>query len=290
MIQTRQPVSSHDVGRHYDDLDVFYRELWGDNLHHGLWITGKESVGQATQQMTQRVIEYTEPDKDAEVCDVGCGYGAMAHLLHRQYGARVVGLTVSSAQQAYAQRRFGGSEGPTFLLQDWQENTLPDNSFDAVIAVESLAHMTNKQQAIDEAFRVLKPGGRFVFCVWASADDPPPWAVRYLLEPICAEGRIPGLPTLPEYREFARQAGFILARFEDLSEQVRPTWVVCIRRLLSGLLRKSLYRSFLRNPREPNRWFALTLPRLWLGYRVGAVRYGLYVARKPAESTAAGRS
>jgi len=277
MIQTRQPVTSLDVARHYDDLDPFYRELWGEDLHHGLWITGTESVEEATRQMTERVIQYAGVRAHSRVCDVGCGYGAMASLLYQRFGADVVGLTVSKAQHAYAQARVREREGPTFLLRDWQENRLPANSFDTVIAVESLAHMTDKQVALDEAFRVLKPGGRFLFCVWASAENPPPWAVRYLLEPICKEGCIPGLPTLSEYHAFARQAGFQISKFEDLSQQVRPTWMVCIRRLLAGLVRNSLYRSFLSNPLQPNRWFALTLPRLWVGYRVGAVRYGLYV-------------
>ena len=29
---------------HYDDLDQFYREIWGEHVHHGVWFTGKESA------------------------------------------------------------------------------------------------------------------------------------------------------------------------------------------------------------------------------------------------------
>jgi len=35
-----------DVARHYDEVDPFYRELWGEHLHHGLWLTGDEGSEQ----------------------------------------------------------------------------------------------------------------------------------------------------------------------------------------------------------------------------------------------------
>lgn len=34
------------VAGHYDALDVFYRDLWGERLHHGLWLTGRETPAQ----------------------------------------------------------------------------------------------------------------------------------------------------------------------------------------------------------------------------------------------------
>ncbi len=38
---------SKAVGAHYDDLDPFYRSIWGDHVHHGYWRTGKESAAEA---------------------------------------------------------------------------------------------------------------------------------------------------------------------------------------------------------------------------------------------------
>ena len=34
-------VTREDVARHYDQLDRFYRELWGEHVHHGFWATGR---------------------------------------------------------------------------------------------------------------------------------------------------------------------------------------------------------------------------------------------------------
>lgn len=70
-------VQSESVVTHYDELDPFYRSLWGEHLHHGLWLTGHESVEEAVKNLIQHVIEraFISHDSRSRVCDIGCGYG-----------------------------------------------------------------------------------------------------------------------------------------------------------------------------------------------------------------------
>jgi tocopherol O-methyltransferase len=35
------------VAAHYDELDAFYRDIWGEHVHHGFWPTGRETPAQA---------------------------------------------------------------------------------------------------------------------------------------------------------------------------------------------------------------------------------------------------
>jgi hypothetical protein len=51
MIVPTKEQSSAAVARHYDELDPFYRELWGDHVHHGLWTTGLETPAQAAENL-----------------------------------------------------------------------------------------------------------------------------------------------------------------------------------------------------------------------------------------------
>ena len=44
------------IARHYDTLDFFYRDLWGEHVHHGLWLTGRESPAEAAEQMSRQVL------------------------------------------------------------------------------------------------------------------------------------------------------------------------------------------------------------------------------------------
>jgi len=282
MIAPRHSVSSRDVARHYDELDAFYRELWGEHVHHGYWQTGRESPEEAAVQLVQRVAEAAGIRAGSTVCDVGCGYGGTARWLAQAYQARVTGITVSSHQHRYAEaQHVTGGPAPTYLLHDWLDTSLPEASFDAVLFVESLAHMADKAQAVAAAHRVLRPGGRLVACVWLADSNTPAWAERHILEPICHEGQLPGLPTIGEYRHALTTAGFRAIRIDDISRNVHRTWSVVIGRVMRAILTQPAYRRYLLDEAQQNRGFALTILRLWLGFRIGSFRYGFIAAQKP---------
>ena len=267
------------VASHYDDLDRFYRDVWGEHLHHGLWLDGKEDTATAVRQLVDAVATRACA-AGARVCDVGCGYGGTARILTEEYGATVTALTISREQFEHARAQNGAAANPEFLLRDWLANDLPAGSFDSVIAVESLAHMVDKAAFFREAHRVLRPGGRLVVCAWLVAERPRRWQVHRLLLPICREGRLAGMGSACEYRELLAGAGFIEEEFHDWSRQVRRTWSVCAVRLLRRLLTRADYRRFLLDSRQTNRMFARSLFRIWLAYRCGVMRYGLLIGRK----------
>jgi tocopherol O-methyltransferase len=282
MIAPRHPISSRDVARHYDELDAFYRELWGEHVHHGYWRTGRESPEEATVQLVERVAAAAGIGPDSAVCDVGCGYGATARWLARVHQARVTGVTVSPHQHRFAEAQATASgPAPTYLLGDWLDTSLPEAAFDAVLFIESLAHMQDKQRALTAAQQVLRPSGRLVACVWLAASGAPAWAERHILEPICREGQLPGLPTTGEYRRVLSAAGFHSIQTEDISRNVQRTWSVVVGRVVRAILTRPVYRRYLLDRAQQNRSFALSVLRLWVGFRIGAVQYGFISARKP---------
>ena len=133
----------------------------------------------------------------------------------RQRGAHVTGVTISPAQFAVAREK-GGAE---FQLGDWLRNDLPDESFDAAYAIESSEHMPDIRGFFVQAHRVLRSAGRLVVTAWLSSDNPSRWQSRWLLEPICREGRMPIMGTVDDYRSLGENAGFALAYFEDITYQ-----------------------------------------------------------------------
>jgi tocopherol O-methyltransferase len=284
MIISANEQTSAAVAQHYDELDPFYRELWGDHVHHGLWSTGLENPAQAVENLIACVARCLELNPGERVCDVGCGYGATAQWLAEHHGVHVTGLTISAVQAQRASARSAGSSLLRFLRQDWLDNGFDSASFDHIVAIESSEHMADKQHFFDEAHRTLRPGGHIVVCTWLARSDPSPWEVRHLLEPICREGRLPSLGSEVAYRKFAEQAGFTVETFEDLSLRVRRTWRVCAGRLARKLLVDRRYRRFLRDARSGNRIFALTLLRIWAAYQIRSIRYGLLVARKSSRA------
>ena len=278
MIIPRTPQTSSDVADHYNELDPVYRRIWGDHVHHGYWRKGNESPVEAVEALADLVADRLGATADQRVCDIGCGYGATAARLAERRGLRVTGVTLSARQAEYARTRSGGRL--EFLLRDWLDNGFPDASFDHAYAIESSEHMPDKARFFAEAFRTLRPGGRLVICAWLARTGASRWEVDHLLEPICREGRLPGMGTREDYETLARDAGFELQGFEDISRHVRKTWSICARRLIVAALTDGATLRLLASPRTRNRSFALSLPRLIWAYRTGAMRYGLFVLQR----------
>jgi tocopherol O-methyltransferase len=277
VIFPNQPQSTLAVAAHYDELDSFYREIWGEHVHHGYWATGRESASEASEALIELLAAKSRLVPAQEVCDIGCGYGATAQVLAERHAVSVVGLTVSRAQSERAGRRVVKRGGLCILRQDWLENGFKAERFDRIYAVESSEHMPDKQRFFDEAFRTLRPGGIFVVCAWLACDDPSATQIRHLLEPICREGRLPSMGDEADYRRMAAQAGFRVVEVDDLTDRVRRTWSICARRALGKLVTQPRYIRFLLDRTAENRSFAMTLFRIIIAYRTRAMRYCMLV-------------
>ena len=278
MIIPRVPQTAADVAGHYDELDEAYRSIWGEHVHHGYWRTGRETPDEAVEALVAEVAARLDLAPGQRIVDIGCGYGASAARLAAQHNVEVTGFTLSEAQWAIAAAR----PGPlTFRRRDWLANGLADAAFDRAFAIESSEHMEDKARFFAEAARVLKPGGRLVVCAWLARTGAGPFEIRHLLEPICREGRLPGMGTREDYEALAEAAGLCLLSYDDVSRQVRRTWSICLRRTLGKLVTDRAFRRLALAHTTRNRSFLLSLPRLLIALRTGAMRYALFAWEKP---------
>jgi tocopherol O-methyltransferase len=280
MIRPKVTQTTAAVAAHYDQLDRYYREIWGDHVHHGYWRTGSETVEQAVEALVELLADRLDLHPGQKLCDIGCGYGATAQYLASRHNLHVTGMTVSAAQAEQARTRVAAAGNVSIHHGDWLENGLAAACFDRAYAIESSEHMPDKQRFFDEAFRTLKPGGLFAVCAWLACDNPRPWQVRHLLEPICREGRLPGMGDEADYLALAQRSGFGIVSVEDLSDRVSRTWRICAGRAIRQLFTRPGYMKFLLNKAETNRVFAVTLFRLLLAYQTRSMRYCLLVFRR----------
>ena len=93
--------------------------------------------------------------------DIGCGEGRFSRLLSK-LGASVTGVDLTEALIARARAM---STGETYMLGDAENlNDVESESFDIAASYIVLVDLLDYRSAIEAAYRVLRPGGRFVVC------------------------------------------------------------------------------------------------------------------------------
>ncbi len=267
------------VAQHYDQLDSFYRDLWGEHVHHGFWERGDEKTAEAVAHLSHYMAGLTKLKAGDRVCDVGCGYGGTARLLADSYGATVRGYTLSQEQAAYSALR--PHEQVEILCRDFFAHKEREASFDVLLSIECIEHMADKGAFFREAWRLLVPGGKMALAVWSEAAQASDWSKKHLLLPICREGRMPDLLSGGEWRQLIEQAGFQITHQSEHARQVKKTWAICAGRLARKLVVDPTYRSFILLAPSSEKIFALTLLRLWLAFENGAMKYWIFLAEKP---------
>jgi ubiquinone/menaquinone biosynthesis C-methylase UbiE len=144
------------------------------------------------------------------VLDVGTGPGLTA-VAAVERGADPVGIDFSEAMLAEARRRH-----PDIDFRTGSAELLPfeDNEFDAVVGNFMLHHCGQPDRVLDEAFRVLRPGGRMGFSVWADLSKLEAFGLFFAaVEEHAGASELPhgplfGVSDFAVFHEMARAAGF----------------------------------------------------------------------------------
>ena len=146
------------------DFTAFEREGWRR-------VAGKyDSVWSgSTRQFIPPLLDAAEVSSGMSILDVGCGPGYVSAAAAER-GASPIGLDFSGEMIAIAKAMFPRIE---FRQGDAQHLPFPDSSFDHVLANFALLHLAEPERAFAEALRVLKPGGKFGFTIWAPAAESP---------------------------------------------------------------------------------------------------------------------
>ncbi len=221
---TQDPARSVDAAREYynsADADNFYHTVWGgEDIHIGLYQSETEPIFDASR----RTVEYMAAKlkslgKDSKVIDVGAGFGGAARYLAKTFGCEVVALNLSEAENE-RDRQKNKEQGLDHLVTvvDGNFEDLPyeDGSFDVVWCQDSFLHSGNRGRVVEEAARVLKSGGEFVFTDPMQADDAP----AEKLQPIYDRIHLDSMGSPGFYRQKAAECGLEELEFDEMTHQL----------------------------------------------------------------------
>ena len=150
-----------------DDLKAEVRDFWNkSSCGERLLLEAEDRAGYREQMKKRYSLEpYIEgfagfdSAKDLDVLEIGVGLGAV-HQRFAEGGARLTGIDLTDRAVEHTQRRFDlFGMSSVLLVGDAEALPLRDRSFDVVYSWGVLHHSPNTPVAINEVWRVLRPGG-----------------------------------------------------------------------------------------------------------------------------------
>lgn len=132
-----------------------------------LW-TNFFAVGGAEFEAMADFVDW----RDREVLELGCGNGRLAIKL-AESARSVTGIDLDGQLLEFARSYASSNAVENLHFREMSALALdfPDNSFDLVIMAWMLHMIEDRHKAVQEAHRVLRPGGRLlVFGLWADCD------------------------------------------------------------------------------------------------------------------------
>ncbi|PQO24924.1 SAM-dependent methyltransferase [Rhodobacteraceae bacterium WD3A24] len=204
-----------------DDADTFYSTIWGgEDLHIGLYDVSND-IRKASDATIFRMAEKLRNlGPDTRVLDMGSGYGGAMRRLVQRYDCKAVGLNISAIQNDYNRKKVREAGlGDRIEVRHGVFEDVPadDESFDVAWSQDSFLHSDQREKVLAEAWRVLKPGGQFIFTDPMQADDVPPG----VLKPVYDRLKLNSLGSMRFYREAAEALGFRTLEQEELTHELR---------------------------------------------------------------------
>lgn len=250
----------------------------GRLMREFLWAPFGGYIGQlswATKDQIDALARAAGAGPHTSMLDLCCGTGGIGLYIARAFGCPLTGVDYAERAIAHAAdqaRRLGVSGQARFIHGDARHLPFGDASFDAVISVDSLVIVPNRQAVLAECARVLRPGGVLAFSDEVVAGSLP--RDRAVLRAINVYGRL--YPeTRQTYLRLLDSSGFAVAEVVDTTTSftaICDRWAAAYRRYraeLTALMGAPLFEA-------GHEFFATLAAQSSLG----AIRQARFVARK----------
>ncbi len=285
IIKTDRPVLpnrgdiTHQIATFWNKTSEGFRTVWGPHIHHGYYEGRSETPIEAQEKLIEKLIALLDISPRDKILDAGCGMGGSSLYLAKKLDAAVTGISLSQCQVDIAAQsaQKEGIKNIFFKVEDaLMLTSFADNEFDMVWSLESCEQFYDKKLFIQQAYRVLKPGGDLMLATWCSSADEYKGSDAKKYKKLCAAFQLPYMPTIKNYLQLLQGQGLVTRHVFNWSAHVSKSWKIG----LTATKAYSLFKIF-----KLSGWRGLLFIKnaklMQHGFDEGRVEYGVFVARKP---------
>lgn len=271
---------------YYDHLTPLYRIFWYKNkysfaMHYGFWDRDTKDFNDALLNENKFLAEKAKIRFNDVVLDAGCGVGGSTIWLAKELRARVTGISINKKNVREARelaRKSGTSKNTSFYVMDYLKTEFDDNSFDVVWAIESMCYSRDKRKFLQEAYRLLKKGGRLVVADGFLGRTRSKWDEQ-VVKDVNNGFAIPNLASVEEFEHDMKDMGFKKIAVWDKKGEIMPASRAMYHLGLWGYpLSKVLEKLRLISPTITRN--SLTCLAQYRAFRTGLIKYMVFCGKK----------
>ncbi len=242
-----------EIAKHYNDFDELY-ENWSGGTQGGYHYGFAKKVSDVffndrmignLSNLIAESLGIRGDGKNQSIFDAGCGVGDVSAIVAKHYNeAKIYGITISEGQYTIAQKKHPKTDKFCILKGDFENTQFKDDSFDAVFFVDSICHGEgdDKNAAVSEAYRILKPGGRLVVCDVFLQKPKSRWSkwFNFVNKQMLDQWRVNEWIVEERFKKSAEQIGFVNYKVTNLKWKIVPSVLHMIFTKIPWALYKSL--------------------------------------------------
>ncbi len=279
-------MTEQEIINYYEDCDIDYRLVWqidsNFSLHYGYYDADHRHHKAAVLNMNRVLAEKARVNQGDKILDAGCGVGGSCLWLAEHYDVQCTGINISEYQLGKARKlakKKNLDSRINYQARSYLDTGFEDNTFDVVWGMESVCYAENKKEFLEEAYRILKPGGRVAVADGFLNDINPEERYEGMLRDWLDGWAVPNLWGQERFKKDLSDIGFKNINFTDGSKNVVPSshrmWVVSqLGKRVKGIAEFLRIRNKVQNKNVTAA--ELQYPLLMSG----AWNYGIFVAEK----------
>ena len=206
---------------HADEWSKFVKWWNADKtlgIHTGYYEKGIHTHVQAIFNMNDlvgKLLCLQSPTRKAiRILDAGCGVGGTSIYLAKKYpNINFIGLTIVPEQVKLA-KKFAKenrvSSNTEFVLGDFIETGFSNASFDGIFALQSMEYAKDKNDFIQEMYRILKPDGHLAIIGGFSTAAQRNFFVQALYSHLLRARMVPNLVTVGTLNSYLKKEDSII--------------------------------------------------------------------------------